>query len=164
MKGKSDQVTLTSAKSKNAVRKALRTRNSPHLKEREINIATANTIKVEKMVRSTPFPSSKACSTFSAWVPIHCEGNRETVKNIQITVTHIAIEDPACLAGSNRSRATRRIAHKSSAIDGGILFIRSQPDSRCGPNVTRVERWAEESRAPSYGYQTVLPQSPCRTH
>ena len=124
IKGKSDHTKLRRAKERKAVRAKLRTKKSPHLKDRDLRMTIASRIKTEKIVRSRGFPSSSAWTDCPIWPESsHWEGSRDPTMNIHIKGTHKAAEVPRSLAGSKRNSATRRMSQRNSAKEGGIVSV-----------------------------------------
>src|SRR5262249_50219649 len=99
-KGKSDHKTLNRLKESIVIRAKLCAKKSPHLKDRDLRIPMASRIKMEKMLRSKAFPSSRVAATCPIWPPNHCEGSRDPMMKSQIRGTHRATEVPGSLAGS----------------------------------------------------------------
>src|ERR1700683_33587 len=126
MNGKSDHKTLTKAKENRATRAVLRTKKSPHLKDRDTKIPSARTMRTKKTVRSIGLPSSNAWAwTETTSPPSHCPGRREPAMKIQIKGTHRAGEVFGSLAGSQSSKATRSTNQVIRATEEGIRSIHS---------------------------------------
>src|SRR5215831_13949234 len=113
--GKSDHKTLTSANKRNAISTKFRAMKSPHLKDRDVRTASARKINRAKMLRSTGFPSSRACEASPNCPPSHCEGSRDPTINIQTKGIHNAREGRMTLAGSKRKSAKTEISQRRRA-------------------------------------------------
>src|SRR5262245_10479827 len=100
IKGKSDHVTLTSAKKRNNATAELRATSPDQSSRRVAKTKAARHISIRKKARSRPLPSMKAPAAVIGVKPSHCAGSRDAIKNIQVTGIQSASEGVAFLRES----------------------------------------------------------------